>query len=130
MLQIRNFWVGIDIENISRFKKFTNDRNNSFLHNIFTEDELDFCFSKKVVANHLAVRYAGKEASIKALCGIGLENIDYKDIEILSNINRVPIVRINNLNSNKIQARVSLSHCKDKALAFAVVMEFEVNGKN
>ena len=125
MLNNQNLGVGTDIENISRFEKFTTDRNNSFLKNIFTKNELDYCFSKKPIANHLAVRYAGKEASIKALCSLGKKNLDYKDIEILSDDEGVPRVRVNNVDNDKIETHLSLSHCKDKALAFAVAMELE-----
>jgi len=125
VLNNQNLGVGTDIENISRFEKFTTDRNNSFLKNIFTKNELDYCFSKKPIANHLAARYAGKEASIKALCSLGKKNLDYKDIEILSDDEGVPRVRINNMDNGKIETHLSLSHCKDKALAFAVAMELE-----
>ena len=130
MLQIQNLGVGTDIENIGRFKKFISDKNNPFLNHIFTKNELEFCFSKEVVANHLAARFAGKEASIKALCSLGRENFNYKDIEILSDSGGVPRVRINNKNSDKLQVYLSLSHCKDKALAFVIVAELSNNEKN
>ena len=127
MLDNQNLGVGTDIENISRFKKLTTDKNNSFLKNIFTRDELDYCFSKKPIASHLAARYAGKEATIKALCSLGKKNLDYKDIEILSDAEGVPIVKVNTINNYKIQTHLSLSHCQDKALAFVVVMELKAD---
>lgn len=125
MLQIQNFGVGTDIENISRFKKFTNDRNNSFLHNIFTEDELDFCFSKKDVSPHLAARFSAKEAVYKSLSSIGVTIQNKKDIEIITNHKGVPTVKINNKKYKKLNVKISMSHCNDKSIAFAIATKDE-----
>lgn len=120
---VKNFGVGTDIESIDRFTKLDYVENNSFLNKIFTKNELEYCFSKENAAPHLAVRYAGKEAIVKALTSIGKVNTNYKEIEILNNENGVPMVRINNMLFHNLQVYVSLSHCKDKAIAFAIVME-------
>ena len=58
--------IGIDIENIERFKKFELNKNSPFLNKIFTIKEIEYCFSKKNVASSLATKYTGKEAVIKA----------------------------------------------------------------
>lgn len=123
MKRIKNFGIGADIESIHRFRKLDYVKNNAFLNKIFTKYELEYCFSKGKAASHLAVRYAGKEAVIKALSSIDKVNLNYKEIEILNNKKGVPIVKLNNKNFNKLQIKLSLSHCEDKAIAFAVVME-------
>ena len=123
LARIDGFGIGTDIESISRFRKLGRLKNNSFLNRIFTKNELDYCFSKKKAAPHLAVRYAAKEATVKALSGIGRQIIDYKDIEIFNNKMGVPIVKINNKKLKNLQANVSLSHCRDKAIAFAIVIK-------
>ncbi len=119
---IKNFGVGTDIENIHRFKKLAYVGNNSFLNKIFTKNELKYCFSRKIAAPHLAVRYAGKEATVKALSSIGKTNLSYKEIEIINNENGTPVVRIDNIDFHNLQVYLSLSHCKDKAIAFATVI--------
>ena len=122
MKRIKNFGIGVDIESIDRFRKSELIDNNSFLNKVFTKNELDYCFSKENAASHLAVRYAGKESVIKALSSIGKSNLNYRDIEILNNENRVPMVMLNNVKYNKMQINISLSHSEDKAIAFAVVV--------
>jgi len=67
--KIENIGIGVDIEDVNRFTKLGG--NKAFLKKVFTQNELDYCFSKKVAAPHLAVRYAGKEAVVKALYNMG-----------------------------------------------------------
>ena len=65
MGQASNFAIGVDIESISRFKNLKRDKSRHFLEKIFTQNELNYCFSKKVPSPHLAVRFAAKEAAEK-----------------------------------------------------------------
>ncbi len=127
-MEIKNYAIGADIESIDRFRKL-NRTNNSFLNRIFTKNELNYCFSKEDIAPHLAARYCGKEAIIKALSSISKSNLDYRDIEIFNNNDGVPKVKFNNKNLNKLQIVISLSHCNDKALAFAIVMKVDSNDR-
>lgn len=120
MKKIKNHGIGVDIENIDRFNKFKYIGDKSLLMKIFTENELEYCFSKESAAPHLAVRYTGKEAIIKALNSIG-KNVKFNEIEIYNNEIGVPMVRIDKFNNLKIY--LSLSHCEDKAIAFATVVE-------
>ena len=120
---IKNLGVGIDIEDIDRFRKLDMAEHRLFLDKIFTKNEMKFCFSKKKPASCLAVRYAGKEAITKALFSIGKEKLDYKMLEILEHKNNMPNVNVNSVESCNLQVSISLSHSRDKAIAFAVVME-------
>jgi len=113
--------IGVDIENIDRFTGPDRTQNSAFLNKIFTQNELEYCFSKKMTVQHLAVRYAGKEATIKALTGIGRLNIGYRDIEIINDKNGVPEVRISKTGFHGLQIKLSLSHCVDKAIDFAII---------
>lgn len=124
--KIKSFGIGVDIERIDRFRELDYIENSSFLNKIFTKSELDYCFSKGSAAPHLAVRFAGKEAVIKALSSIGKVNLLFNEIEILNNENGVPMVRINNPVLHNLQIYLSLSHCKDKAIAFATVIAGEL----
>lgn len=121
MSQINNFRIGTDVEDIKRFRKMDRIKNRLFLNKIFTENELDYCFSKTAVAQHLAVRYAGKEAIVKALSDFNQQVISYKDIEILNNKIGAPIVKINNKQFKNMQINISLSHSKEIVVAFALV---------
>ena len=118
---IKNFGIGVDIESIGRFRKLDCTKDKLLLDRIFTKKELDYCFSKKNPASHLAARYAGKEAIAKALSGMGRKTRDYNLLEIFNNKNGVPKVKIRS--NAGLQVSVSLSHSKDSAIAFAVVVD-------
>lgn len=116
-----DFEIGNDIEDISRFNDLGKTRKSAILNRLFTASELDYCFKRKNKAAHLAVRFAGKEAVVKALSKITTENISYKDIEILNSGRGVPCVKINETKLGRFEVKISLSHSKDLALAFVIV---------
>jgi len=123
MKGVKKFGIGTDIESIDRFAEVDCTKDSAFLNKVFTSRELEYCFSRGTAAPHLAARYAGKEAVVKALTSVGKANLEYKEIEILNNENGVPAVRISDTGFHDLQVYLSLSHCADKAIAFAVVME-------
>jgi holo-[acyl-carrier protein] synthase len=116
-----DFGIGVDIESISRFKKADAGRGSSFLNKIFTTAELDYCFSCSVPARHLAARFAGKEAIVKALAGLNRAGLGYNDIEITNNKNGVPEARIRKMGFEDLQIKLSLSHGEQDAIALAIV---------
>ena len=74
--------TGIDIAAIARFERFVNEDNQSLFRRLFTRSELDYCFAKRFSAQPLALRFAAKEAFLKAL-GTGLrDGISWLEIEI------------------------------------------------
>jgi holo-[acyl-carrier protein] synthase len=115
------FGIGVDIETIGRFKKPDITSDSSFLKKIFTAAELEYCFSCRTPAQHLAARFAGKEAVIKALAGLNRAGLGYKDIEITNDKDGVPAAEIRKSGFNDLEIKLSLSHAKDEAIAFAVV---------
>jgi len=122
---MNNIGIGVDIENTAQFKK-RREKQDPFWQRIFTPKEVEYCFSKKNPAPHLAARYAGKEAVIKALSNlnkIDLNYTDYKNIEIFNEKNGMPCVKLNGLNSKDLIINISLSHCEDKALAFVIILK-------
>lgn len=114
-------YIGVDIEDISRFKDKTLEKDFSFLSKIFTRKELEYCFSKANPAQHLAVRLCAKEAVIKALTQAIENTIVFSDIEVMNMENGAPYVSFLNKDID-FDVKISLSHEKDKAIAFAVVV--------
>lgn len=114
--------IGVDIEDIDRFAKLDRKKDKSFFDRVYTEKEMEYCYSKSNPYQHLAVRFAGKEAVIKVISDFD-EKINLNEIEILNNANGIPIVTMNNKKFSNIRVIISLSHCKDKAIAFAVARE-------
>ena len=109
--------LGVDIEQIKRFKILSKRNNNRFLKNNFSKIELDYCFSFNDSATHLAGTFAAKEAIFKS---IG-KNILLSEIEVRREKNGNPTVWIKDLRQSKII--VSISHTKNLALAIAIKNE-------
>jgi holo-[acyl-carrier protein] synthase len=114
--------VGTDIVSIHRFQEFAHDIYHPALEKIFTRDELDYCFSKDAVEPHLAARFAGKEATIKALYSRDIQDVWYTDIEILNKPNGVPVAKLKKDTYKNLKIEISLAHCEDKATAFVVIL--------
>ena len=118
----RNFSVGVDIEDISRFEKMARERDVSDLEKIYTKSEIKYCLSKARPAQHLAARFSGKEAVIKALTGLGFKTF-YSEVEILNTSDKVPTVKLLNKKAgSKYRISISLAHDKTKSIAFAVAL--------
>lgn len=113
--------IGIDIEAIDRFEKLDLTRGNSFLNRVFSETELDYCFSKGNVASNLATKYTGKEAIIKAFGSMNITHLDYKEIEITNDPSGAPRVNLARSDVNKYQIIISLSNESEKAVGVAVI---------
>jgi len=106
--------IGVDIENIGRFNGLTKE----FLERVYTAKEISYCLSKSNPAQHYAGRFAGKEAVIKVLSGFGIKT-DYCEIEIANNAGGAPMVTPKR-EYGGIDILISISHCDDKAIAFAL----------
>ena len=114
--------VGIDIIEIDRIEQAALNLRDSFLKRIYTDAELENAGNKPA---SLAARFAAKEAVMKAL-GIGNKGIGWKDIEVLSNNDGAPFVRLHGGASHKAkeigmsQFSISMSHSKQYAVAMVV----------
>lgn len=118
--------IGIDIIEIERIKNAIKD-NSKFLEKIFTNDEIKYFESNGFKAESIAGNFAAKEAISKSM-GTGIRNFNFKDIEVLRDELGKPIVKTyNNLEQicidyNVLEIKVSISHCKQYAVANAVTI--------
>ena len=115
------YGIGIDIEKISRFSK-VKAKDDRFLRTFMTKREIDYCFSKESPLPHVAARFAGKEATIKALSGLSIMNISFKDIEITNDKHGRPSASIKSGGKLNIQVKLSLAHSDDNAIAIALAI--------
>jgi len=75
--------IGIDICNVKRFDRLK--ENRAFLKRVFAESELEICLKRKRISECLAVRFAAKEAFVKAI-GTGIrDGIKLREIVIRKN---------------------------------------------
>lgn len=116
----------MDIEANCRFKASLG--NKSFLKKIFTDRELAYCFGKRKAEQHLAARYAAKEAAYKAVTDLLRRKVvlDLRDIEIINDRNGAPKAKIKSAQFKNTVLNVSLSHCDDRAIAFVVALRKRV----
>ena len=77
------FGIGIDNIEVKRIKKQI-DGSTKFKEKIFTAEEIEYCESKKNYAESFAVRFAAKEAFLKAIGTGWAEGLQFIDIEILN----------------------------------------------
>lgn len=116
--------VGIDIVEVERIKKLYEKFGDKFLNRIFTENEINYCFSRRNSFHSLAGRFAIKEAVLKAL-EIGMTSgFSFKDIEVLNIDKGKPIVILNGklkemLGNRKIE--ISISHSENYAVGICII---------
>ena len=106
--------IGVDIEDISRFQ----NKEQAFYERVFTPLETAYCLSKRNPAPHFAARFCAKEAVFKALSSAGYDNIFITQIEVYNDEKGCPRIRLLNPDI-KVKVHISLSHEKEKAIAFA-----------
>jgi holo-[acyl-carrier protein] synthase len=74
--------VGIDLVQVERLEKLLERWGERFETRVFTEFERQFCSGRKNRAACLALRFAAKEAFVKAL-GLGMRKpVLWQDIEV------------------------------------------------
>jgi holo-[acyl-carrier protein] synthase len=115
--------IGCDILELNRFKKALKRKGKEMLNRLLTKNEQSYCFKFKDPYPHLAVRFAGKEAIVKAL-GVGFgKDLGFLDIEILNDNNGKPLVKISKKISllSNFQVLITLIHCKDYVMAVAII---------
>ena len=84
------FSMGIDIVNVSRFKKKPLNNNLNFYKKIFSDSEINYCKKFSSPYEHFAGKFAIKESVIKAV----LDKIPLKHI-CVSNSKNKPRIKIN-----------------------------------
>ena len=122
--------VGIDIVDIERFKKILlKETGHDFIYRFFSENEIAYCsrFSEK--DQHYAVRFAAKEAFIKAS---GLVSLALKEISTINmpggqpTIEMTEVLRTALSNHPPLKIHLSLTHTDLSACAVVVLDSISV----
>ena len=117
---------GTDIIEIYRIKESIEKLGEAFLNRVFTENEIKYCESKKKQKyQHYAARFAAKEAAFKALSWKINDkfSISWKDFEVENNKQGRPNLKIVGVDLKDVEdIDVSISHCKDYAVANVTVL--------
>ncbi|MDY6913858.1 MAG: holo-ACP synthase [Planctomycetota bacterium] len=117
---------GIDMVDCARLQETLQRHGERFLERVFTPAELQYCLGKRRELEHLAGRFAAKEAVLKVL-GTGWRNgINWTDVEIRNEPSGKPTVRLAGRCREIADAMqladvaVSISHISTHAIASAI----------
>ncbi len=109
--------TGVDITEVKRLRQAVERWDKSFLERIFTDTELKNAKTRSSFYQHLAGRFAAKEAIFKAA---GEKNLSWKNVEILNDRDGKPYCNIIGKFCKDIEIHVSISHVKNYAVANAI----------
>lgn len=109
--------IGIDIIEVARVRKLA-EKKPRFLKRIFTPEEVVYCSKKKNSHQHLAARFAAKEAFFKALG----RRIKWTDVELYNLPSGEPQLKIKDEERFSFsEVHVSISHLAEYAAAMVVL---------
>ena len=116
--------TGIDLIEVKRVRDAIAQHGERFLQRVYTRAELEEAGGQ---VESLAVRFAAKEAVVKALgCGIGI--IGWQDVEIRRSESNQPLLILHGAATSQAQAlnldewSISLSHTTRHATAIVVAI--------
>ncbi len=115
--------IGVDVVHIPRIRQAIERWQERFLERVFTADELAYARRRRDPAEHLAARFAAKEATLKAL-GTGLSmGVRWREVEVRRVRGEPPRLALSGRTAALGAARgvrvlhVSLTHDGEYALA-------------
>lgn len=120
--------TGIDIVNIERIEKMMARWGDFFLGRVFTEREIVWCQQRSRPSECFAIRFAAKEAFLKAI-GRGLRNgIQWVDIEVENDPLGKPLLSFHRKAKETLEAQqinkalLTLSHERSYAVAHVILV--------
>ncbi len=114
--------IGVDVIEIARIATAIRRYGERFLARVYTADERTYAAGR---ASALAVRFAAKEATAKAL-GTGIGPVGWRNIEIRNDAAGKPSVLLHGAaaivarRAGFLEWQVSVTHSRDLATAFVV----------
>jgi len=111
--------IGVDIVSVERIISVYNKHGNRFLQKLFTPGEIEYCKAKKKPAEHLAARFAAKEALAKALTSA--KRPGWQQVEILPGIDG-PEIKLKGCSLDPdVDIKLSMSHERKWAVAMVLI---------
>ena len=117
-----NFNIGIDCEDVERWRKMLPKLEIGAHKKLFSEKEHLYCMSYQDPAPHYAVRWCAKEALVKAFSPFF--KLDLRSVEISKARNGRPFFILNDdkAQSKNFEIQLSMSHSKNTAQAIVIVV--------
>ncbi|MCK4535374.1 MAG: holo-ACP synthase [Desulfuromonadales bacterium] len=118
--------LGTDLVRTARFRRYLEEEKSSLFERLFTSGERSYAMQKRDPAQHLAARFAAKEACLKAF-GLGLrDGIRWLDMEVVPDALGRPELHLSGraaeIAADLYVATVHLSYSHDGDYAVATVV--------
>jgi holo-[acyl-carrier protein] synthase len=110
--------TGVDITEVRRIRQAHEKWGLDFLKRVFTDEEIKNAKTKTFYYQHLAGRFAAKEAIFKAA---GDSQLSWQDIQINNDREGKPVCLFLNGKGKSINVNISISHVKTYAVANAII---------
>ena len=118
--------IGIDLQEIIDFHRSLERAGEPYLQRIFTVAEIAYCQAKPDPSSSFAVRFAAKEAAIKALGIAGTDGLSWHDFEIAMDSSGRPYMKLAGVAARYASEKtisslvISLTHSKSTAGAIVI----------
>lgn len=116
--------IGVDIIEIDRVRRSIESVGDRFLEKVYTSGEIAYCNGKANRYQHLAARFAAKEALSKALSTGWAGQFSWKDVEILNAPSGQPSFALHGTLSTRLassRVMLSLSHSDSHVVAMVLI---------
>lgn len=115
--------IGVDIVEIERMRNAVQKWGEEFLRKIFNDAEISYCGRRKNMFQCLAVRFAAKEAFIKAISGAGTEGRTpgLTDITVMNHPSGKPYIVVREGFAGRYIISLTLSHERHYAVAMVIL---------
>ncbi len=119
--------TGVDIVEITRFRKVVERLRDRFIRRVFTAAEQQFCSEHRDPIPHFAVRFAAKEALFKALGTGWAKGVTWLDVEVLRERQDAPTMTLHgeaerlSVSMGAQKVHLSLSHSEQCAVAMVIL---------
>jgi holo-[acyl-carrier protein] synthase len=120
------FGIGLDLIDIPEFTRTLERSGERFVQRIYTQREIEYCRSQPHPAQSFAVRFAAKEAAMKALGVAGQDGFSWRDFETVCNSSGKPTLALHrkaaatSASLHLMPLHISLSHSLSSAGAVAI----------
>jgi holo-[acyl-carrier protein] synthase len=116
--------IGVDIVEITRVREVSDNWGDRFLRRVFTPGELQHCLAKVNPYQHLAARFAAKEAVSKALATGWAGDFRWTDVEVVNDPAGKPHIAFHGRLREQLASttvHLSLSHADTHVVAMALI---------
>ena len=119
---------GVDIVSVERLEEAARRHGDRFLDRIFTPGEREYCESKRYKFEHYAVRFAAKEAMMKAMEIRRQNRFRFREIEVARRPTGKPEIKMSSESRSRFglpaesQIELSMAHERKFAVSFVVLI--------